>query len=113
MPDDAPLTLHTKLTPDATIVCCSGRLISSTADLLKTEVKPLIGRTRKIVLDLTGVTFMDSMGLGTIASLYVSSKTAGCQLGVTNLSRRLRDLFTVTHLLSLFEACGETNAQIP
>ena len=52
------------------------------------------------------------MGLGTVASLYVSAKTAGCQFELINLSRRLRDLFTVTHLLSLFEVCGETDARI-
>jgi anti-sigma B factor antagonist len=107
------LTVRTTLAADTTVVHCGGRLVLTTADLLKNEVKPLIGRSGTIVLDLSEVTFMDSVGLGTIASLYVSSKTAGCQLGVRNLSRRLRDLFTVTHLLSLFEACGESNAQIP
>ena len=69
-------------------------------------------RGGSVVLDLTDVTFMDSMGLGTIATLWVSSKNAGCQLALINLSPRIRDLFTVTHLLSLFEACGESNAKI-
>ena len=69
-------------------------------------------KAKKIVLDLTDLTFMDSMGLGTVASLYVSAKTAGCQFELINFSRRIRDLFTVTHLLSLFEPCGETNVTI-
>jgi anti-sigma B factor antagonist len=113
MPDEAALMLRTDTTADATVVRCSGRLISTSADRLKAEVKPLFRRGNKVVLDLSDVTFMDSMGLGTIASLYVSSKTAGCSLALINLNRRIRDLLSMTHLLSLFEACGETNAIIP
>ena len=113
MTENPPLTLRTDVDGDVRIVRCSGRLTSSVAGLLHAEVKPLIPHAKKIVLDLTDLAFMDSMGLGTIATLYVSSKTAGCQFELINLSRRIRDLFTVTHLLSLFEQCGETNVTIP
>ncbi len=112
MVDHQLLVLQTDATPESTVVRCSGRVISSTADVLKNHVKPQILRDRRLVLDLSEVTFMDSMGLGTIASLWVSSKNARCQLELINLSPRIRDLFTVTHLLSLFEACGESNAKI-
>jgi anti-sigma B factor antagonist len=113
MPDDLQLALRIDTAPDRSIVYCGGRLVSSTADALKAQVKPLIVRGGTVVMDLSELTFMDSMGLGTIASLWVSSKTASCQLALINLTPRIRDLFTVTHLLSLFEACGEANAQIP
>lgn len=113
MTENAALVLSREATADCTIVHCSGRVIVSTAELLKAEVKPLLARGGSVVLDLSDVVFMDSMGLGTIAGLWVSSKTAQCQLRVVNLSPRLRDLFTITHLLSLFEACGEADAQIP
>ncbi len=56
---------------------------------------------------------MDSMGLGTIVGLYVSAKAAGSQLRVINLSKRIYDLFSVTNLLTMFEACGEVDARIP
>ena len=113
MPDEQPLALEISQTDDSATIRCSGRLISTTAADLRAQVKPLIGPSRRIVLDLTDLTFMDSMGLGTIATLWVSSKNAGCQLALINLSPRIRDLFTVTHLLSLFESCGEANARIP
>jgi anti-sigma B factor antagonist len=113
MDDEVKLMLRRDVTPECTIVRCSARLILSTADALKADVKPLIVRGGSIVLDLSDVTFMDSMGLGTIASLWVSSRNARCQLTLINLSPRIRDLFTVTHLLSLFEGCGAANAQIP
>ncbi len=110
--DSAPLVFKRSEMADRTIVYCSGRVISTTADLLKAEVKPLISRGTAVVLDLSDVAFMDSMGLGTIAGLWASSKRAKCVFTVVNLSARVRDLFTVTHLLSLFEPCGEVNARI-
>jgi anti-anti-sigma factor len=113
MASEMTLTLRTDVAPEATMVHCSGRLISSTANELKSHVKSRLVPGANVVIDLSAVTFMDSMGLGTIAGLWVSSKNAGCQLSLINLSPRVRDLFTMTHLLSLFEACGESNARIP
>jgi anti-sigma B factor antagonist len=113
MVSETALTLRSDVTPESTVVRCSGRLISSTANELKNDVKPRLVAGGRVVIDLSDVTFMDSMGLGTIAGLWVSSKNAGCQLALINLSPRVRDLFTMTHLLSLFEACGESNARIP
>ena len=103
------LTLSAEEVGGVKTVRCAGRLISTNASRLSAEVKPSLRSANRVVLDLTDVAFMDSMGLGTIASLYVSAKTAGCQFEVVNLSRRVRDLFTMTHLLSLFEPCGESN----
>lgn len=98
---------------DTALVRCRGKLTSDVSRRLHVEVKPLFATARKVTLDLTDLTFMDSMGLGAIASLYVSAKTAGCELELINLSKRIRDLFSVTHLLSLFEACGENSIRIP
>ena len=111
--DDALLTLQTKVDGAVRTVRCKGKLTSNVATLLHAEVKPFIPQSKKIVLDLTDLVFMDSMGLGTIASLYVSCRTVGTPFEVVNLSRRIRDLFSVTHLLSLFEACGESNVTLP
>ena len=112
MTENPTLTFRTEVEGTVRTVHCSGKLALGVTSFLVAEVKPLIPHATKIVLDLSDITFMDSMGLGTVASLYVSAKTAGCQFELINLSRRLRDLFTVTHLLSLFEVCGETDARI-
>ncbi len=39
---------------------------------------------------------MDSLGLGTIISLYVSAKAAGCDLKLINLGKRIYELFRMT-----------------
>ena len=112
MQEPEVLTIDVARTADDAVVRCTGRLISVVSARFQREVKSLIPEARKITIDLTEVSFMDSMGLGTIAALYVSAKTAGCQLQLINLSPRVRELFSVTHLLSLFEACGESNIPI-
>lgn len=101
------LTLHTRTEPEAIVVECRGRLVREATDQLRQTVKPLISQTKCLVLDLTGLDHMDSSGLGALVGLYVSAKTAGCQLQLINLNQRIRQLLGMTHLLSAFEACGK------
>jgi anti-anti-sigma factor len=56
---------------------------------------------------------MDSVGLGTVVSLYVSARKANCQFLVVNIRPRIRELFSVTRVLSLFEPAGEANIRLP
>jgi anti-sigma B factor antagonist len=96
-----------------TTVRLSGRLTLADTAAFKDEVKHRLPQTKRIVLDLTDLTFMDSSGLGAIVSLYVSAKAAGCALGLINLSKQLRELLRFTRVLSLFEACGQYPARMP
>jgi anti-anti-sigma factor len=100
------LSLHTSASEDATVVLCTGRLTSETSVLLKTEVKALLLVKRRVILDLTELGYMDSAGLGTLVGLYISAKKVGCELQLVNLSPRIRELLGMSHLLSVFEACG-------
>lgn len=113
----AQLTIVTSTEGDAAgssiRVRCTGKLIAGTAAILQTEVRGLLPGAKRIVLDLTDLSYMDSSGLGSIIGLYVSAKTAGARLEVINLSKRVRQLFSITNVLSLFEVCGENNIRIP
>jgi anti-anti-sigma factor len=111
--DPNDLTIDVAVAADSATVHCGGRLLLTSASLLRQQVKPLLPRIRHITIDLSDVTMMDSVGLGTVASLYVSAKTAGCELRVINIRPRIRELFSVSRLLSLFEACGDANVRMP
>ena len=80
------------------VVQCHGRIVSETSQSLRTTVKPLFSQGKTVILDLTDVSYMDSSGLGTIASLYVSAKAARSQLRLINLNARLKELFRITRL---------------
>jgi anti-sigma B factor antagonist len=101
------LSLHTFPQDGAIVVQCSGQLVAGLASTLAAEVKPLIPQTKRIILDLSDVTKMDSLGLGTIISLYVSAKAAGCELKLINLGKRIYELFRIAKLGALFELYGE------
>ena len=115
MPDEAagsPLTLDIDRDGSVAVVRCRGKLVAGVSDLLYSQVSTLIPDTKRIVLDLTDLTYMDSMGLGTVVRLYVSAKSAGCDLSLTNFGKRIRDLLDVTNLLSLFGSFEEDNMPI-
>jgi len=109
------MTLDLRIREDAgsIVVECSGALVAGVTDVLYREVRELVARDRRIVLDLTHLEKMDSMGLGTIVRLYASARSNRCELELINLSRRVRELFGVTGLLSIFETCGEHRVRIP
>ncbi|MBB5343035.1 STAS domain-containing protein [Tunturibacter empetritectus] len=86
-----------------TTVRCHGRLINQTAGEVKDIVKPLIPQGGTIVIDLEDVTFLDSLGLGTLVGLKVSAINEGyCTLKLQNLSPRIQELVKLTSLTKLF-----------
>ncbi|MGI9101312.1 MAG: STAS domain-containing protein [Terriglobales bacterium] len=98
------LTLETEKTPQQITVHCSGRFVSDTCAQLQSTVRPLLSETKSLVLDLTGVNYIDSSALGAIVGLKLSSKRAGCRLTLINLTPRVKELFSMTRLT---EVLGE------
>jgi anti-sigma B factor antagonist len=117
MPENAAAKANTQLTlvtsreGDATgsftRVQCAGKLVTGSTGILQTEVRSLLPGAKRIVLDLSELGYMDSSGLGAIIGLYVSVKGVGGRLEVINPSARVRQLFSMTNVLSLFEVGGE------
>jgi anti-sigma B factor antagonist len=86
-------------------VVCHGQLVASTANIIRSTVKPLIAEGGPIILDLTGVDFVDSMGLGALVALKASAINAGhCTLHLSNLSTRIHELLEITNLTELFRS---------
>jgi anti-anti-sigma factor len=94
------------------LVHCHGKLVAGVGSILYGEVSKLLPTHKRVVLDLTDVDYMDSLGLGTIIRLYVSAKSAGCSLELVNLGKRIRELLGVTNLLGVFTIIGENDIRI-
>lgn len=107
-----PLTLEVECADNIAVVRCHGKLVSGVSDSLYSRVRQLIPECKRIVLDLTDLKNMDSTGLGTIVHLYVSAKSAGCELQLINLGKKVRQLFAITNLLSVFAIVGEQNVRM-
>lgn len=105
------LKLRIQATPDSTLVTCTGRLTADVAAEFKQEVRALIPQTKRIVLDLNDVVFMDSTGLGGIIGVYVTARKSQCDLQLINLTKKIRELLGMTKLLSVFESAGQYGAR--
>jgi len=55
-----------------------------------------------MILDLTGVPYIDSAGLGTLVSTFVSRHKAGRRVALVGVNKRVSKVFEVTHVDSLF-----------
>jgi len=112
MPGDRPgsttrgFRVHCYEAGDALVAECHGKLTFENTAALKDEVRGKISGHKLIVIDLREVPQLDSAGLGVLVGLYVSARTRGCQLEVTNATEQIRKLFSMTNMLSLFEAAG-------
>jgi anti-sigma B factor antagonist len=98
------LKISNKKTNGVTVVYCSGRIVfgDETAALRET-VKNLLGESLQVVLNLGGVSYIDSGGLGTLVGLYTSAKAAGGNVKLANLTQRVRDQLVLTKLVTVFE----------
>ncbi len=102
-----PFTLEVERKGDCAVLHCHGGLIAGQTKPLQEAVCPLIPECKRIVLDLTDVKYVDSMGLGTMVRLYVSCKSGGCRFELINLGKQIRELLGITHLLSVLTSMGE------
>ncbi|MGB7439271.1 MAG: STAS domain-containing protein [Candidatus Acidiferrum sp.] len=91
---------------NAVVAECHGRLTFENIGELKDAIREKIPVVKRLVIDLQEVPQMDSSGLGAVVGLYVSARTKGCRVEVVNASKQIRDLFSMTNMLSLFEAAG-------
>jgi anti-sigma B factor antagonist/stage II sporulation protein AA (anti-sigma F factor antagonist) len=67
-PDDA-LSLHVRRDGNATTIVAAGALDLASAAELRTAAYEASDGARDVVLDLRGLTFIDSSGLGTLLNL--------------------------------------------
>ena len=104
--------MRIQASPESTLVICRGKLTSDIAVEFKQEVRALISQTKRVVLDLNEVGFIDSSGLGAIIGVYVTAKKANCELQLINLSKKVRDLLGMTNILSVFESAGQHGTRI-
>ena len=98
------LRLSTRIVDGIAVLDCAGRIVfGDESSLLRDVAKRLINENRRIVLNLSGVSYIDSGGLGTLVSLFTTAQKAGGSIKLANLTERVGDLLQVTKLLTVFE----------
>ena len=83
----------------------SGRLtLTDGSGLLKEQVSGLISQGHKsIVLNLGNLSYMDSAGLGEMVACHSTATKNGGQVKLANTTSKLKDLLTITKLVTVFD----------
>lgn len=98
------LKLSSRNVNGITVVDCNGRIVfGEESALLRDSVRKLITENNRIVLNLNGISYIDSGGLGTLVSLYTTAQNAKGAVKLANLTARVGDLLQVTKLVTVFE----------
>ena len=103
---ESRLTIDERDAGDVTILVLSGRMVLDDGDLaIGRRITELIERQRrKILLDLGGVTYMDSSGVGMLAFQLKAVRESGGDMKLLHLNRRAESLLGMMKLLIVFES---------
>ncbi len=94
-----------KIVEDIAVVIPSGKLMGGPeTDNLHEKIKSLIDDDMiKIVIDLSKVKWMNSLGLGILMSCFTSVAVAGGNLKLAGVTEKVQSLLMITQVIALFE----------
>ena len=107
------LKMETRVTEGVTVVSCTGRIVfGDEATALRENLKKQLAGTKKVVMNLSGVSYIDSGGLGTMVGLYTSARNAGGEIKLANLTQRVHDQLQITKLITVFDCYPSEQAAV-
>lgn len=90
---------------DVKILDCSGKItLGEGTMVIRNTVRDILqGGAKKIILNLADVNYIDSSGVGELVSTYTTVVNREGQLKLLSLTKKLRELLTITKLLTVFD----------
>ncbi len=70
------------------------------------------GGAEKLLMNMSGVTTMDSSGIGELVSAYTSVKNRGGKLKLLNLPPKINDILQITQLITVFEVFDDEDEAV-
>jgi anti-sigma B factor antagonist len=95
----------TRQVDGVTILDLSGRITLGEGSVqLRDAVRDLLGKSsKKILLNLGDVNYIDSSGIGELVSAYTTVRNQGGDLKLLNLTKKVHDLLQITKLYTVFD----------
>ena len=101
------MQIDQKMVGDVMVVTITGDItLNQGGDvLLKDKIQSLLQQgQKKLVLDLGGVAYVDSAGLGQLVQIHATTKNQGGSMRLANTTKKLKDLLVVTKLVTVFDS---------
>jgi len=97
-----------------TIIKIDGKLtLGEGTSALRTKVRELVaGGSKQLVLDMAEVDYIDSSGLGELIGAHTTVTTAGGEMRLLHLAKRVHDLLKITKLYTVFEVFEDEAAAV-
>lgn len=92
-----------------TVLDLKGKIVlGAECNALRERVKSLLASNKKkILLNLGGVSFIDSAGVGTLVASFTSARAQEGALKLVNLTKKFQETLQVTRLLTVFESFSD------
>ena len=97
--------LTTRQVGDVSVVDVAGRItLGEGSSNLRDTIRELVAKaSKKVLLNLGEVSYIDSSGIGELVSAFTSVTNGGGQLKLLNLTKKVTDLLQITKLYTVFE----------
>jgi len=101
----AQLSINRRQAGDVAILDLNGEVrIGDSATALRGAIRELVAAgNSKILLNLAGVRYIDSSGIGELIANYTTVGRTGGQLKLLSLTDKVQDLLVITKLLTVFD----------
>jgi len=95
----------TRQVDGVTVVDFSGRItLGEGSVVLRDTIRDLLSKgSKKILLNLGDVTYIDSSGIGELVSAFTTVRNGGGELKLLNLTKKVHDLLQITKLYTVFD----------
>ena len=108
------MQIDERVVSGVTILDLKGKITLGEGDeALRDRISHLLqSGSRKLLLNLEGVPYIDSAGLGEVVRTYTTVSRQGGSLKLLNLTKRITDLLSITKLLTVFETFESENEAV-
>jgi anti-sigma B factor antagonist len=108
------LTINERDVEGILILDLQGRLVAGDAagSLRERSQQAAVGEKRNVILNMRGVDYIDSSGLGTLVAAHSTLGKAGGGLAMMNISKRSAELLILTKLATVFRIFDDEKAAV-
>ncbi len=108
------LTAKVRRVGNVAIMDLNGKItLGENTGILRDELRSLMSQgTKSILLNMQGVSYVDSAGLGELVGAYTTATNQGGSVKLLNLQGKMKDLMQITKLHTIFPAFDNEQAAV-
>ena len=100
-----PLKMETDISGDVIILYCAGRLVfGDETAAFRERIRNILLGTQQIVVNLSGIEYIDSGGLGTLVGTLASTRNRHGEIKLVRPNQRVAELLQRTRLNTVFKS---------